>query len=241
MALTLYQRIAEDLVRKVTSGEYPVGSILPTELELMDCYTASRNTVRMALRQLQDLGLISRRRNRGTMVEASPVAGAFTQSLSTLEDLVSLAQTAQRQIHSSEELVLDISMARELGCQPGSRWIHIAMTRREMDATRPLAWTDAFIDPHYRGLHQLAGQHPDQLLCDLIETSYGRRISTVDQTVSGCLVSGNVANWLEVEEGSPGLKILRRYRDPARAIVLVTRSVYPADRYSLTTTLTRTK
>jgi DNA-binding GntR family transcriptional regulator len=241
VAVTLYQRIAEDLVKKVRAGEWPAGTLLPTELQLMEDYGASRNTVRSALRQLQEMGLISRRRNRGTRVEAPPAPGAFTQSMSTLDDLVSLAQTAQREIQGGGEVVLDIGLARRLGSAPGSRWLHIAMVRREQNAKLPLGWTDAYVDPRYAGMRRLAAKHPGKLLADLIETHYGRRIATVEQTVVGCIIEAALAGKLAVEPGCPGLTVLRRYLDAARGVVLVTLSTYPADRYALTTTLTRSK
>jgi GntR family transcriptional regulator len=236
-----YQQIAQHLVGKVTSGAWPVGALLPTELQLMQEYSASRNTVRSALKEMQEMGLVSRRRNRGTMVESLPAAGSFTQSLATLEDLVSLAQTAQRKIEETGPVVLDVGMARELGCPPGSRWIHMGLTRREGGAALPLGWTDAFVDTHYVGLPRLAAKHPAKLFCDLIEETYGRRIGTVEQTISACSVDGEIARRLQAEAGSTGLKVLRKYRDPASALVLVTRSVYPRDRYSLTTTMVRSR
>lgn len=239
MAVALYQRIAQDLVQKVKAGDFPVGCVLPSEMRLMESYGASRNTVRGALKQLQDMGLVSRRRNRGTMVESLPAVGAFTQSLSTLEDLVSLAKSAKREISASKKVVLDIGTARELGCPPGSGWLHIAMTRREAESPVVLGWTDAYVDPHYSGIRRLAARHPDQLLCDLIETSYGRRITTVEQKVSACAIAGPLVAQLGVADGTPGLKIIRQYRDPGRALVLVTRSSYPGDRYALSTTLVR--
>ena len=52
MAEPLYRRIAEDLARKIRSGELRPGSQLPTELELERIYRASRNTVREAVRLL---------------------------------------------------------------------------------------------------------------------------------------------------------------------------------------------
>jgi GntR family transcriptional regulator len=239
MAVSLYQRIAEDLVRKIASGVLPVGSVLPTELQLMTQFEASRNTIRAALRQLQDLGLVSRKRNRGTTVESKPAAGAFTQSLSTLDDLVSLASTATRKICSSSEIVMDIGTARELGCPPGSHWLHIAMSRSTAAAATPLAWTDAYVDPHYSAVKRLAARHPDRLLCDLIEVHHGRRIETVNQTVTPCTLDAEVTRRLQAPDGVPGLKIIRQYRDPAQSIVLVTRSYYPAGRYALTTVLVR--
>ena len=109
MSVALYQKISEDLQQKISSGALPVGTLLPTEMALVESYRTSRNTVRMALQQLQARGLISRRRNRGTMVEALPGGAAtFTQSLSSLEGLVTLASTAQRQILGSEDVVLDL-------------------------------------------------------------------------------------------------------------------------------------
>lgn len=240
MPVALYQRISEDLLRKISSGALPVGTLLPTEMALMASYRASRNTVRMALQQLQARGLISRRRNRGTMVEALPGGTAtFTQSLTSLEGLVTLASAAQRQILASQDVVLDAAMAKSLQCQPGSHWHHMALVRREPGKPRPLGWTDAYVDPHYRQVRELAERHPDKLLTDLIETLYGRRIETVEQTVSSCAVSQEMSQPLGVAKGTPALRVLRHYRDAARHLVVVTRSLYPENRYSMTTTLVR--
>jgi len=235
-----YQKISEDLLQKISSGALPVGSLLPTEMALMENYRTSRNTVRMALQQLQARGLISRRRNRGTMVEALPGGAAtFTQSLSSLDGLVTLASAAQRQILGSADVVLDAATAKALQCQPGSRWHHMYLVRREAGKARPLGWTDAYVDPHYRQVRELAEQHPDKLFTDLIETMYGRRIETVEQTVSSCAVSEELSQPLGVAKGTPALRVLRHYRDAARHLVVVTRTLYPENRYSMTTTLVR--
>lgn len=240
MPLALYQKISEDLLQKISAGTLPVGTLLPTEMALMETYQTSRNTVRMALQQLQARGLISRRRNRGTRVEALPGGAAtFTQSLSSLDGLVTLASTAQREILGAEDVVLDTATAKALQCPPGSRWQHLWLVRREAGKPRPLGWTDAYVDPHYRQVRELAEQHPGALFIDLIETVYGRRIETVDQTVSSCAVSQEMAQPLGVAKGTPALRVLRHYRDAARALVVVTRSLYPENRYAMTTTLVR--
>jgi DNA-binding GntR family transcriptional regulator len=240
MSVALYQKISEDLLRKISSGALPVGTLLPTEMALMEAYQTSRNTVRMALQQLQARGLISRRRNRGTMVEALPGgAASFTQSLSSLDGLVTLASTAQREILGSADVVLDVATAKALQCQPGSRWHHMYLVRRESGKPRPLGWTDAYVDPHYGQVRELAEQHPGVLFTDLIETMYGRRVETVEQTVSSCAVSQELAQPLGVAKGTPALRVLRHYRDAARSLVVVTKSLYPENRYSLVTTLVR--
>lgn len=64
----MYRRIAEDLRRKIESGELPQGSRLPTEIELMEQYNASRNTVRDAIKLLTTRGLVETRPGQGTFV-----------------------------------------------------------------------------------------------------------------------------------------------------------------------------
>jgi GntR family transcriptional regulator len=64
----LYRQIAEDLMRRIESGEMRRGSQLPTELELMDSYNASRNTVRDAVKWLITRGLVETRPGQGTFV-----------------------------------------------------------------------------------------------------------------------------------------------------------------------------
>jgi DNA-binding GntR family transcriptional regulator len=237
--VALYQQIAEDLTRKIASGALPVGSLLSTELELMEGYRASRNTVRMALQQLQARGLISRRRNRGSMIEAVPGGVAtFTQSLS-FDDLVTLASTARRQMVDSADVVLDTATARTLQCQPGSRWHRLSMLRGVAGKSRPLGWTDAYVDPHYRQVGELAARHPDKLLADLIESAYGRRVESVQQSISACAVDEALAQALGAAKGTPALRVLRHYRDAARGLIIVTSSLYPENRYSIVTTLVR--
>ena len=48
----MYQQIAEDLRKKIDTGQYAQGSQLPTELDLRGEYGASRNTVRDAIKRL---------------------------------------------------------------------------------------------------------------------------------------------------------------------------------------------
>lgn len=54
----LKDRLAHKLTRAIASGLYPVGTLLPGEMELMKREGVSRFTVRAALAQLERHGLI---------------------------------------------------------------------------------------------------------------------------------------------------------------------------------------
>ena len=53
MSETRYAQVARDLAEGIGNGRFPVGSLLPKELELCEQYAASRHTVRAAIRELQ--------------------------------------------------------------------------------------------------------------------------------------------------------------------------------------------
>jgi GntR family transcriptional regulator len=64
----LYRQIADELRRKIDSGEYGRGAQLPTEDELIEEHGASRNTVRGAIRELTTLGVVYTLHGKGTFV-----------------------------------------------------------------------------------------------------------------------------------------------------------------------------
>jgi len=237
-SVSLYSKIAEVLAHRIAGGEYAVGSVIPTEHELAHEFDASRHTVRAALRQLQDLGLISRRRGSGTIVEAQGTKAGYSQSLSSLEDLVQLAARTPRTVHKMQEVVLDTELAAQLGCAPGSRWLRISSTRGE-PGMAPNVWTDLYVDAHYKTVRPLVKAHPDRLVSDLIETHFGRRIASVEQTISGAAIPAILAKPLEIAPDAPALMILRHYRDQAGVVLLASVSYHPADRYKFSTTLIR--
>jgi GntR family transcriptional regulator len=68
MADPMYRVIAEELRREIDSGDLAPGAQLPTEFELRDRFSASRNTVRDAIKSLIALGMVVTRPGQGTFV-----------------------------------------------------------------------------------------------------------------------------------------------------------------------------
>jgi GntR family transcriptional regulator len=64
----MYRQIAEDLRGKIERGKIAQGAQLPTEIELMEQYDASRNTVRDAIKLLTARDLVETRPGQGTFV-----------------------------------------------------------------------------------------------------------------------------------------------------------------------------
>ena len=76
-----YHILADQLRQGIRNGRYPVGALLPTELEICRAEGVSRHTARDALRILIDEGLVERRQGAGTRVVAAERPAAFVQPL----------------------------------------------------------------------------------------------------------------------------------------------------------------
>ncbi len=74
----LVDQVIEQLHASVASGEWPVGSRIPTEPELVDALGVGRNTLREAIRALAHSGILEVRQGDGTYVRATTeVSGAL--------------------------------------------------------------------------------------------------------------------------------------------------------------------
>lgn len=234
--------LARVLAEGIANGRFPVGSLLPTEFELCEQFGASRYTVRKALDELQELGLISRRKNVGTRVEAArPVAG-FTQAIATVDELAQFGATHVRVVRQIEETVVDLTLAKVLGCPGGTRWLRISSLRMDGGKkSRPIGWTDVYVDPSYTEVGTMVQKAPETLISSLIETRYGRRIARIQQEVNAVSMPRELADALHAEAGAPALRIVRRYLDSADVAFEISVSLHPADRFTFSMEMNRAR
>jgi GntR family transcriptional regulator len=65
-----YMRVADDIERRITSGEYAPGSMLPGERAMAEEQGVAIGTIRRAVRELRDRGLVATLPAKGTFVTA---------------------------------------------------------------------------------------------------------------------------------------------------------------------------
>lgn len=121
MAEPMYRQIADDLRRQIDDGELAPGSQLLTELELREKYTASRNTIRDAVKWLITRGLVETRPGQGTFVTAEivPFVTALTPSLEIgfggEDGTYVMEVTAKRRIAEARTPRVEIQQAGDTG------------------------------------------------------------------------------------------------------------------------------
>jgi GntR family transcriptional regulator, phosphonate transport system regulatory protein len=72
--VTLWRRIADDVEQEIAAGVYAIGERLPGEVEIARRFDVNRHTVRRALAELAQRGLVRAERGSGTFVEPGRIA-----------------------------------------------------------------------------------------------------------------------------------------------------------------------
>lgn len=70
--MTLYEQVAKQILQQIEDGVYRKGDMLPGERELIARTGVSRITVREALKQLAEMGVIETRKGKGSFVLVNP-------------------------------------------------------------------------------------------------------------------------------------------------------------------------
>ena len=236
--MTRYRKIAEDLIGQIRSGRVPVGGVLPGELQLMEDFGASRHTIRDALRQLEELGLVERRRGVGTRVLARRPSRAYVHRVGSPSELMKYPRESRMQVSGTGFVVLGGALTTLTGCKAGSRWMRIRAVRRMPGRRPPICQVDLYLRPKFAAVAPQVGRTRD-LAYQLIERRYGVHVIEVGVDVMARPMPADAAAVLGVEPGSPSMTVVRRYRDEQGELLCLSVSEHPGDRYTYAQTLKR--
>lgn len=121
----LMQRIREDIDR----GIYPVGSRIPPEHELERNYGVSRVTVRRALSELTNAGLLERKQGKGTFVSAPRIAQEMKNVHSFHDTCAAAGITPGTRVLRVREQAADAADCLDLQLPPESKIVETLRVR----------------------------------------------------------------------------------------------------------------
>jgi GntR family transcriptional regulator len=227
-----YSVIAEEVAQAIERGQYPVGTLLPSEAGLRAQYDVSHHTVREAMRRLQELRLVAPEKGRGTRVLARSAGARYVHSLEAIPDLGEVARETRIKVLRRARIrrgEADTTLPVH-----SDHWFLIEAVRSTQGD--PLVWKQIYIDARYAKAAEKVGASSTPIY-RLIERLYGEKLVTVRQEVGATPIPAGVAAVLAVESESPGLLIEREYVSESGRVFEVTRSIYPAGRFRYTSEL----
>ncbi|MDN5362727.1 MAG: GntR family transcriptional regulator, N-acetylglucosamine utilization regulator [Moorella sp. (in: firmicutes)] len=226
-AKPLYEQLKDILKQKITAGELQPGAALPGERQLMETYGVSRVTVRQAIAELVNEGLLYRQHGKGTFVAPKRIERPLARLLGVAEELALEGLDIGIQVIKSGLQEAPPEARQELQLAEGETVFGV--TRLITAAHQPLLLDASYFPP---AIGQLL-QNMD-LSKDLIYTQlelYGYKISNGRQRISAGRVSREEARYLQCRAGSPVLIVKRTTYVEGGLPIDYSRAIYRGDRY----------
>lgn len=126
-----YFQLAELLEEEIVSGRWEPGSRVPSENELGTRYALSRTTIRQALARLEQEGLVSREKGRGTFVSDSRPRSWMIQSTEGFfgDELLRAGRAVESRVLRLERAGLPRWASDALGLPAGSQGMIVERVR----------------------------------------------------------------------------------------------------------------
>ncbi len=230
-----YHQVYLVLRQELEEGRYAKG--VPPELWLTEHFKVSRVTIRRALAQLSQEGLIVREAGRGTRPTTRPTGGRRTTSLHSappakriaglLGNIVEANRSTSIQLLEWQMITASESIAEALQVELGAK-VRKVVRYRSTEAG-PVSHTTSYLAEPLARLVTRAqvGRRPMlQLLADA-----GVNLGRARQTVSARQADAEVASRLDVTIGSALLFVRRLVFDTDERPVQLLHGLYRPDRY----------
>lgn len=212
--IEVYSRLRQEILR----GEYPPGSFLPTENELVEKYSASKTTVRHAVKLLREQALVDVKQGSGTKVlamEQETVQGKKYNIPDTETSvLVRYVTGGSGEVHNTKAVIDQVpageAAAKILKVPVGS--LIYRMQRLQLVDGIPFGYMVNYLSP---------ATYPDllskgELLTDLygfLFKHYNTAVTSIEESIDAMSAGFMEAQFLQVEIGAPLLLLKRTATD----------------------------
>lgn len=222
----LYRQLLEIIKGKIESGEWSLGSQIPTEEELCKTYDVSKATVRSAILELVRQGYLIRQQGKGTFINKNTVSEGITMQTS-LKELMFEDEFSFRTKVIAHTVMMPIDdLDVRLDISPDKHVIYIKRLYSIEDEA--ILVQETYIPYHVCPL-LLEDNIEDNSLFDIVEKKYGIKITKAKNYIDITFLNLNESVLLGLNEGATAL-LLQQYFYSGDTLIIYTRSVKRIDR-----------
>jgi len=199
--IPLYFQLKEIIEEKITSGQLEPGDLLPSERELSDRYNISRPTIRQALQELVNEGLLYREKGKGTFVAKPKIKYGFIQRLTTFyEDMERKGYKLKTKIRKQEIREAPKRIAEKLNLKTDNKVIFLDRVRYIEE--EPIVRVLNFV-PYEKCPGLIDIDLEDKSLYKVMREEFGISYYRAEISLEPIIAEEYDAEILDIEEGAP--------------------------------------
>jgi GntR family transcriptional regulator len=204
----LYQQIKVLLLRSLQVGEWPAGSVIPSEVELAARYKVSQGTVRKAIDEMAAEKLLVRRQGKGTFVATHAEAETRYRFLRLAPDAGGPARLARRLL-DCRRMRAGTDIGRALDLKAGEPVLEVR--RLLLDGEQPVVLDDLWLPgAQFKGLTAETLSAWRGPLYQLFESEFAVRMIRAEEKIRAVAADAETAALMSVPVGAPLLLVERR-------------------------------
>ena len=227
MKETIHSIITSRAEARIRSGAWAPGTRLPPERELCELLDVSRASLRQALAELEERGLITRHQGRGTFVTRQRLDADASGFFSIGDALRSRGIVLTTRVIGATVILANDRMAEELNGQINAPIL-------KLQRLRSADGEPIVLEVSYLPLALLPGldqvDFADRSLYDVLREDHGRFVATAWETLEPVMLTAHEATLLAVPRGSPALLFRRTTRDRTDVVVEIGEGLLRGDR-----------
>lgn len=229
----LYSQLAKELRSKIESGKWADGTKLPPERSLCSMYDVSRITVRHAIGQLENEGLVTRIQGIGTFVAASKYEQPLAEIHTFESAMKKLGYDASTRIHHAGTVPSDLLLANTLQISTDEPLMTLQLVG--FGDNSPIVFYESYFSQEVgasvlSAANELAEVNRPFSTLDLYGREGGPSLKSATQTFEATVADAEIAELLLVPEGAALLKVTSVIRDQSMPVEY-RRAFYRGDKY----------
>lgn len=225
--IPLYSQLMDILLDKI-ENKMEENEKIPSEREICEIYDVSRTTVRQAISELEREGYIYKKHGKGTFVSSQRFNQDLEGFYSFTEEMKKLGKVPSSKVVKFEILTSSNEITKKMKLNQSD--LVYKFTRLRLADGEPM-----ILETTYMPYNIFPGITKENLnttaLYDIFKDSFNERVEYAEEMFLPVLANEAEAKYINVEVGSPSLKITRYAFNKLNKIIEYTVSLARGDRF----------
>lgn len=225
---SLFIQIENDIRNRIEDGTYKTGDKIPTENELIALYDVSRITIRRAVQDLTEEGVLIKKQGKGTFIQGRKIQRKIRHTISFTQSCQQSGMIAGCLVTKREVLATDTLDLKEKDLFGDDRVIHIQRVRTANDVP-VICENNYFAYSHYAFL---LDEPLNESLYALLASRYDIQVGAPRNSyIDLAAADPSLAAMLKVTSGEPLFLLSTEIYDTREQLIHVGKQFIVGSRY----------
>lgn len=200
----LYHQVRNLILERINSGAYKPGDRLPSEQELSAAYGVSIITVKRAMVELANEGVVYRKQGKGTFVQTPVLEEDLSLAVALAKPVLMHAETGYHRVISIQEVESDVEVSKALSIPVSSKVTRIE--RLKIVNGEPLGHERSFVPSELcPGLGEKMASGGATLVYEVLEAEYSIRLVRARLFIEPTILREREATLLGTSKGKAAM------------------------------------